>query len=94
MKDVRPAKFLVCKTIPCSIDLEAESSEALWAEHNKLAELFKVKLKNKDFNNQLSLHNPDGTLFSAFVVVIIARTASRLLLLTDTRLPITLILPR
>lgn len=55
MRDVKPAKILVCKTIPCSIDLEAESTEVLWAEHNKLAELFKEKLKNIEFDSLQAL---------------------------------------
>lgn len=45
MTDAKPAKFLICKSIPCNIKLENASLHDLWAEHGRLAELFKSKLE-------------------------------------------------
>jgi putative pyruvate formate lyase activating enzyme len=42
MKGQRPAKFLICKSLPCGIDLESASEEMLWLEHERLAADFKV----------------------------------------------------
>jgi putative pyruvate formate lyase activating enzyme len=41
MKGLRPAKFLICKSVPCDIDLESASEEALWLEHERLSVEFR-----------------------------------------------------
>jgi putative pyruvate formate lyase activating enzyme len=41
MSGQRPAKFLVCKSIPCGIDLESASNQALWLEHERLSADFR-----------------------------------------------------
>lgn len=35
-KDLRPAKYRIAKRIPCDIDLDDASDEALWKEHERL----------------------------------------------------------
>ncbi|MFQ5763031.1 MAG: radical SAM protein [Candidatus Bathyarchaeia archaeon] len=37
MSNERPAKFRICKAIPCSLDLQATSEDEMWAEHGRLA---------------------------------------------------------
>ncbi len=49
MRDAKPAKFLICKTIACEIDLNTDSSE-LWAEHNRLAEVFEKEITDMKFD--------------------------------------------
>jgi len=41
MRNKKPAKYLVCKSIACDIDLKNSSMEELWVEHNRLANIFK-----------------------------------------------------
>jgi putative pyruvate formate lyase activating enzyme len=52
MRNRKPAKFLICKSIPCSIHLKSSTLEQLWSEHHRLAEMFKHEheyLKSRDF---------------------------------------------
>jgi len=44
MKGERPAKFLICKSIPCDLDLDSSSDEALWLGHEKLSQDFRELL--------------------------------------------------
>ncbi len=46
MRDARPAKFLVCKAIPCEADLKASATSKLWAEHARLAGRFKEEVNS------------------------------------------------
>jgi putative pyruvate formate lyase activating enzyme len=45
MLNQRPAKFLICKSIPTDLVLEEANEERLWEEHAKLAGEFKVLLR-------------------------------------------------
>jgi putative pyruvate formate lyase activating enzyme len=40
MQNRKPAKFLICKSIPCDIDIESASEEELWQEHDRLSHCF------------------------------------------------------
>lgn len=40
MQNRKPAKFLICKSIPCSIDIESASEDQLWVEHDRLSLMF------------------------------------------------------
>jgi len=44
MREKKPAKYLICKTIPSKIDIKTSSLEDLWIEHHRLAKLFKSQL--------------------------------------------------
>ncbi|MFQ5950879.1 MAG: radical SAM protein [Candidatus Geothermarchaeales archaeon] len=35
-----PAKYLICRRIPCAIDLQSSDEEALWLEHERLTDVF------------------------------------------------------
>ncbi len=39
MQGIRPAKFMICKSIACNIELDGSTKE-LWHEHDRLAEIF------------------------------------------------------
>jgi putative pyruvate formate lyase activating enzyme len=41
MRNKKPAKFMICKSIECDIDLESSSIEELWSEHDRLADTFR-----------------------------------------------------
>ncbi|MCL7395063.1 MAG: radical SAM protein [Thaumarchaeota archaeon] len=40
MSDLKPAKFLIAKRIPCEINIEHSSDERLWEEHERLSKTF------------------------------------------------------
>ena len=42
MRGVKPAKFLLCKSIACDIDMDSSDEEALWLEHDRLSAQFKA----------------------------------------------------
>ena len=35
-----PAKYLICRRVPCNLDLEVSSEEELWKEHERLTGIF------------------------------------------------------
>lgn len=44
MRQLKPAKYLLCKSIPCEKNLQSSSTQELWQEHDRLAEVFQEKL--------------------------------------------------
>jgi putative pyruvate formate lyase activating enzyme len=47
-KDLRPAKYRIAKRIPCDIDLDEASDEALWKEHERLGGVARAMLSELD----------------------------------------------
>lgn len=43
MNDKKPAKFLVCMSMPSTIRLQSSSLDQLWSEHQRLALIFRVE---------------------------------------------------
>lgn len=45
MNKRKPAKYLICKSIKCEIDVKNSNLDELWIEHSRLSEIFKIKFK-------------------------------------------------
>jgi putative pyruvate formate lyase activating enzyme len=59
MTDEKPAKFMICKTIPSDLALEKASEEDLWKEHRKLAQEFRLMFRGVLAGNELdTVHVP------------------------------------
>jgi putative pyruvate formate lyase activating enzyme len=57
--DQRPAKFLICKSIPTDLSLETADEERLWAEHERMAEEFRTVFEKVSEDSELgNLHPP------------------------------------
>lgn len=44
MLEEKPAKFLICKSIPTTLDIKDSNLQDLWQEHGRLSVIFKQKL--------------------------------------------------
>ncbi|MEM4311488.1 MAG: 4Fe-4S cluster-binding domain-containing protein [Nitrososphaerales archaeon] len=51
MKNLKPAKFLICKKIPCSINIKEANEEELWKEHERLSQEFRDLFKKVSLGN-------------------------------------------
>ena len=56
MSDRKPAKFLICKRMPCEISLNDSDLDELWDEHRRLSEEFDklwelIRYKGKDLSS-------------------------------------------
>ncbi|MEM2429957.1 MAG: radical SAM protein [Nitrososphaerales archaeon] len=54
MCNIKPAKFLICKRLPSTIDLKNSSEDELWREHEILSKNFQ-EVYNKINSNELKL---------------------------------------
>ncbi|MEM2760260.1 MAG: radical SAM protein [Nitrososphaerales archaeon] len=55
MRNKRPAKFMICKSIPCAIDIKTASTEELWLEHERLCDIFRREYEYVKSNSFSSL---------------------------------------
>jgi putative pyruvate formate lyase activating enzyme len=52
----KPAKYLICRRIPCSLDLRNSDEDELWKEHDRLSEEF-LDLFQKVKNEEVKIEN-------------------------------------
>jgi putative pyruvate formate lyase activating enzyme len=51
MRELKPAKYLICKSIDSKLDFKNSTMEQLWKEHDRLAKIFHsnlLEIKSKD----------------------------------------------
>jgi putative pyruvate formate lyase activating enzyme len=78
MNNQMPAKFLICKSVPCSLDFNSSSEKELWLEHERLSEEFR-KLYRRIHRGETELEKgitTEGT-FLDLKVVLLKRMLSR-----------------
>ncbi len=55
MRQRKPSKYLICKSIPTDLDLKNATLEELWQEHNRLSNIFKARWNEIKSTNELKL---------------------------------------
>lgn len=55
MREIKPAKYLICKSIQCNKDLKSSSNGDLWAEHERLVEIFSKKITEIKSKNRVEI---------------------------------------